>query len=140
MADELIVDAQPYAPPEQSQKNLVRWLYVFHGLCLVFSLGTLSFIPLIVNYIKRDDAAGTFLASHHSWQIRSFWWYLGWLAIAVLLFFSAFGSMAVMPAKAVIFIPIAAFLWSFAWIWKAYRLIKGFIYLNEDRPMPGGPV
>lgn len=36
--------------------------------------------------------------------------------------------MAVIPAKAVIFIPIAAFLWSVAWIWKAYRLIgNGFM-------------
>ncbi|HEY4318103.1 MAG TPA: hypothetical protein VGN04_10905 [Herbaspirillum sp.] len=141
MANELVVDAPPYAPPDPSQKNLVRWLYVFHGLCLLFSLGTLSFIPLIVNYVKRDDAAGTFVATHHSWQIRSFWWYWGWLVIAIFLFLSAFTtSVAMISAKSLIFFPVAAFIWCFAWIWKAYRLIKGLIYLNENRPMPGGPV
>jgi uncharacterized membrane protein len=127
MADELVLDAQPYAPPDESQKTLVFWLYVFHGLGLVFSLGLLSFIPLIVNYIKRDDSAGTFLATHHSWQIRSFWWYAGWILIGFVPFFT------------VILIPLAFLIWALAWLWKAYRLIKGLIYLNENRPMPGGP-
>src|SRR5450830_380014 len=125
MANELVLDTpEQSGQSEQAQKTLVWWLYVCHGLSLIFSLGLLSFIPLIVNYIKRDDAAGTFVATHHSWQIRSFWWYLAWMAIGVFLFFTFF------------LIPLAWLIWTLAWVWKAYRLIKGLIYLNENRAMP----
>jgi uncharacterized membrane protein len=32
----------------------------------------------VVAYLKRDDAAGTWLESHYRWQIRTFWWLLLW--------------------------------------------------------------
>lgn len=108
----------------ESKKNLLWWLYLLHGASLVFSLGAFSFIPLILNYIKRDETGGTFLRSHHSWQIRSFWWYLLWMATGGLLFVTIIG------------IPVAALIWFAAWVWKAYRLIRGFTDLRDNRPMP----
>jgi len=33
-------------------------------------------------------------------------------------------------------IPLAYLIWAIAWIWKAYRLIKGIIALNNNRPIP----
>ena len=36
----------------------------------------------------------------------------------------------------VIGIPVAALLWLGAWIWKAYRLIRGFLDLNANKAMP----
>lgn len=119
MNQELVFD-----PTLQGHKTLAFWLYVFHGASLVLTLGLFSFVPLIINYIKRDDAAGTFVYSHHSWQIRSFWWYLVWMALGVVLFITIIG------------IPLAYLLWCGAWIWKAYRIIKGFIYLDDNKPMP----
>ena len=47
----------------QSAKDLAWWLYIFHGLSFVLSLGAFSWIPLIINFIKRADAAGTFVPS-----------------------------------------------------------------------------
>lgn len=108
-----------------AKKTLLWWLYIFHAASLVFSLGALSFIPLILNYIKRDTTTGTYLRSHHSWQIRSFWWYLGWMALGGLLFITLIG------------IPLAALVWLCAWVWKAYRLIRGFIDLHDNKAMPG---
>ena len=108
----------------ESKKTLLWWLYLLHGASLVFSLGAFSFIPLILNYLKRDETSGTFLRSHHSWQIRSFWWYLLWMATGGLLFVTIIG------------IPIAALIWLAAWVWKAYRLIRGFTDLRDNRPMP----
>ncbi|MDB5772303.1 MAG: hypothetical protein V7606_3983 [Burkholderiales bacterium] len=119
MAQELVFDTKV-----QSAKSLAFWLYIFHGLSFVLSLGAFSWIPLIINYIKRDDAAGTFIYSHHSWQIRSFWWYLFWMVLGGVLYFTFIG------------IPLALAIWGIAWVWKAYRLIKGMIYLNENKPMP----
>lgn len=108
----------------QSIKNLAWWLYLFHGASLLCSLGLLSLLPLIVNYLKRGDAAGTFVYSHHRWQIRAFWWYLFWLAV---------GGMV---ALTLIGIPLALLIWSLAWLWKAYRLIKGWLDLNDNKAMP----
>lgn len=119
MAQELVFDREL-----ESKKTLARWLYVFHGASLVFSMGAFSWIPLIISYVKRGDASGTFVYSHHSWQIRSFWWYIVWLVIGGILFFTVIG------------IPLAWLIFTGAWIWKAYRLIRGFVDLNANRPMP----
>jgi uncharacterized membrane protein len=118
MAQELVFDSRL-----QSARNLAWWLYLGHGASLVFSLGAFSWIPLIINYVKRDDAQGSFVYSHHSWQIRSFWWFLFWMVIAGILFFTFIG------------IPLAWLIAMGAWIWKAYRLIKGLIDLNDNKPM-----
>jgi uncharacterized membrane protein len=130
MSQELMQQEMPEGSPGavdtplQSQKTLVWWLYIFHALSVLFSLGLFSFIPLIINYVKREDAVGTFVLSHHNWQIRSFWWYLVWVVIGALVFVTIIG------------IPLAWLIWFGAWIWKAYRLIRGFINLNDNRAMP----
>ena len=118
MAEEITID-----PKIQSIKELAWWLYILHGASLILALGMLSWIPLIVSYLKRDDAAGTFVYSHHNWQITTFWWYLGWCVLGFVLFITLFG------------IPIALLIWFGAWLWKAYRLIKGFLELNENKPI-----
>ena len=86
MSQELVLDSRL-----QSVKNLAWWLYLLHGISFLFSLGLFSWIPLIINYVKRDDAAGTFVHSHHSWQIRSFWWYLFWMIVGGILFMTVLG-------------------------------------------------
>jgi uncharacterized membrane protein len=113
-----------FEPELEARKSLLWWLYLMHGASIVFSLGALSFIPLIINYLKRDETSGTFLRSHHSWQIRSFWWYLVWMTLGGLLFVTVIG------------IPLAMLIWLAAWVWKAYRLIRGFIDLRDNKVMP----
>lgn len=108
----------------QSAKSLAWWLYLAHALTFFFTLGALSIVPVIVNYIKRGDTTDSFVYSHHSWQIRSFWWYLAWIVAGAVLVTTVIG------------IPLAWLVWGVAWVWKAYRLIKGFIYLNDNRAMP----
>ncbi len=107
----------------QSLKSLAGWLYLFHGASLLFSLGLFSWIPLIINYIKREEATGTFVHSHHTWQIRSFWWYVFGMILGGVFFITVIG------------IPLAWLTWCGAWLWKAYRLIKGAMYLNDNKPM-----
>lgn len=119
MAQELIFDSNT-----QSAKTLAGWLYVFHGVSFVFSLGVFSWIPLIINYLRRSNAAGTFVYTHHGWQIRSFWWYLIWMIMGGILFVTIIG------------IPLAWLVWTGAWIWNAYRLIRGILDLNDNKPMP----
>lgn len=119
MNQQIVLDTQL-----QSTKNLAWWLYIAHGASFLLSLGLFSFIPLILNYVKRNDAANTFVYSHHGWQIRSFWWYLVWMTLGGVLFLTFVG------------IPAAFLVWALAWLWKLYRLIKGIIDLNDNKAMP----
>ena len=119
MSQELILDGR-----DTSAKTTAWWLYVVHAITFFFSLGLFSVIPLIVNYIQRPGTAGTFVHTHHTWMIRSFWWYVVWMAVGAVLFATIIG------------IPAAWVVWPVAWIWKAYRLIRGFIDLNNNRAMP----
>ena len=44
-----------------------------------------SILAVIINYIFRSDASGTWLESHFSWQIRTFWYALLWLVVLYLV-------------------------------------------------------
>ena len=113
----------------EEQKNMARILYILHALALVFSMATLSFIPLIVNYLKRGDAQGTFVYSHHSWMIRSFWWFVFWMVVATFVAL-ALGWVLGLGLF------IAWIIVGLAWLWKAYRLLKGFFDLEKNQAMP----
>lgn len=108
----------------EDAKNFARIMYIAHAVVFVFSMGTLSLIPLIVNYIKRPYTQGTFVYSHHSWMIRTFWFSVLWTIVGAALFITIIG------------IPFAYAVWGIAWIWYVYRVIRGFIDLDNNRAMP----
>jgi uncharacterized membrane protein len=115
MTQELVLDSKT-----ESEKNTARLLYIVHALTFFFSLGVLSIVPLVINYSKRPDTEGTLVYSHHTWMIRSFWWYVFWMVLGGVLF------------ATFILIPVAWVIWGVAWLWKAYRLIRGFIAINAN--------
>jgi uncharacterized membrane protein len=81
MSEETLIDAKP-AP---SLVNVAHLVYALHALSLLigittaatiigaFVFGLPSIIAVIINYLKREEARGTFLESHFRWQIRTFW-------------------------------------------------------------------
>lgn len=117
MSQELILDGR-----DSAAKTTAWWLYIVHAVSFVFSLGLFSVIPLVINYAQRPGTSGTFVYSHHTWMIRSFWWYLVWMVVGGVLFATIIG------------IPVAYLVWLGAWLWKAYRLIVGFIRLSNNEP------
>ena len=123
----------------QPTANLVTITYVIYGLHLfgaitgvmtsalvvtAFLTGWPSIVAVILNYIKRSDTRGTFLESHFSWQIRTFWFTLMWIIIAGVL------------AITVIGIPIAIGIVVVVGLWVLYRMIRGTLRLLNDEPMP----
>lgn len=108
----------------EDAKQFARVLYFAHALTFFFSVGTLSVLVLIVNYVRRPETVGTMVYSHHTWMIRSFWVYAACMVVAFLL------------AITIIGIPIAWLVGVGAWLWMAYRIIRGFLDLNQNRPMP----
>jgi uncharacterized membrane protein len=123
MADVIVNDAST-----DGIKNTARMLYLVHAATFFFSLGMLNLIPLIINYVKRGEAAGTWVYSHHNWMIRSFWIYVVLMAVGWMIMLTL--------GWVLIGIPIAILIWCGGWIWEAYRLIRGFIDLNENKAMP----
>lgn len=91
--------------------------------CYAVSLFTVfpMIIGVVLAYVKRDDVQGTWLRSHFSWQIRTFWWGLLWSVIGWILFITLIG------------IPLAYALWGLVWLWGLYRTAKGWLRLNDAR-------
>ncbi|WP_237172015.1 DUF4870 family protein [Pandoraea norimbergensis] len=114
----------PYVvnPPTTEQERALRKLtHVLYALYALFWLtgGVTAIVAIIINYIKRDDAVGTLYASHFTWQIRTFWWSVLWGVLGVAL--------------AVVMVGFAI-LWVLG-IWTLYRIVKGWLYLNDNKPM-----
>lgn len=132
-ADNLIIRA-----PEQ---RLVTLTYIIYGLHLfsaisgvlssafvvtAFLTGWPSIIAVVLNYIYRDDTFGTYLDSHFSWQIRTFWFAALWYIVAIALFITIIGF------------PVAFAMMLFTGLWVLYRIARGMIRMSEQRPMPWG--
>ena len=96
----------------------------------------LAIIALIINYVKRSDVQGSIFASHFTWQIRTFWWYLAWNIIAFCRLFSCSSRVKIPIYLQVLLSHRLCSVWvlSAAWIWIVYRAIH-LIALNDNRPM-----
>ena len=121
--------------PQPSLVRLTHFIYLLHAFSVLmgilgpaliittFLTGWPSIIAVIINYIKRGDVRGTYLDSHFGWQIRTFWYTLLCLVVAAILFITVIG------------IVLAYILAVGAGLWVVYRIIRGWIALNEGRPI-----
>ena len=109
-----------------SDKSLTSLIYLFYALSLV--LGVTALVAIVMNYVKRDDVRGTWLESHFRWQIRTFWFALGWAVVV-----------------GVVSLPLTLVLVGFGtWVlglivlglWAIYRVARGWLRLNAHQPMP----
>lgn len=82
----------------------------------------LLLIAFFLDLAKRADAAGTWQESHFRWRIRSVLWAGGLYIVTLPLWF-----LLVVPGW------IA---WTGISIWFLYRVVRGWLSLNDRRPMP----
>jgi uncharacterized membrane protein len=128
------------AAPSDSLVTITHVVYALHTLSLVigafgaasiigaFVFGWPSIIAVIINYVKRNEVRGTYLDSHFSWQIRTFWWALLIACIIAVLGFTL----------AIVLIGFAIWIIGFfvLGIWAIYRIARGWLALMDRRPMP----
>ena len=141
MAEIYESQALPPASPSASLISTTLVVYALYGVAAVFGLlssgfpliapffGVLGIIAVIIAYVRRSEAAGTWLASHYRWLIRTFWFSLlwatlGWLVLATL-------------GLILIGIPIAFGIWIAASIWVIYRLVRGYMLFKDGKAIPG---
>jgi uncharacterized membrane protein len=124
------------APPVGNLITLTHVVYGLHAFSAITGMTTAAFIVtafltgwpsligVIINYVKRSDVRGTFLDSHFSWQIRTFWWAVLWFlvgwALTITIFLAVFGIPMLLLAG----------------LWVIYRIGRGWLALVSNRPMP----
>jgi len=108
---------EPTEEQMRSLKNLAQVVYILYALS--YFTGVTAIVGIIINNVKLDDVKGTWLESHFRWQIRTFWYGLLWAVIGAATAFIAIG-FAVLFAN-------------FCWI--VYRIVKGWLNLNDHKPM-----
>ena len=123
--------------PDPSLVTTSHVTYALHALGLAigafgastivgsFVFGWPSIIAVIINYVKRGDARGTWLESHFDWQIRTFWWALAW---ACLIFLAGL-------VLAIVIVGFAIWMIGFfvLGIWAIYRIATGWLRLRDRR-------
>jgi uncharacterized membrane protein len=102
-----------------SLRQLTLILYILYASCWILG-GLPAIVAIVINYIKREDAAGTLYESHFAWQIRSFWWGLAWAVVGTITAIIGIG-----------FLILGALV-----IWLIYRMVKGLLFWNDHKPMP----
>lgn len=61
--------------PTPQEASLTTLSHVTYGLyALSLFVGITAIVAIVLDYIKKDDARGTWLESHFTWRIRTFWW------------------------------------------------------------------
>lgn len=82
-----------------------------------------SIIAVILSYVKRGGARGSWAASHFRWQIRTFWFALLWLLVALLLIVTLVGA------------PVGLGLLAAVTLWLIYRIARGWLRLFDKQSM-----
>ena len=115
-----------------SQRNLRTIGHISYALHAIVAVGAVvpGFQPtillliaaFILDLVKRGDAAGTWQESHFRWRIHSVLW-----AFALYLLTS--------PLFLLLFLP-GLLAWLAVSIWFLYRVVRGWLALNDGRAMP----
>ncbi len=102
--------------------------YILHLIVAVGALvpgaqlgPVLLLVALVIDLVKRQDAQGSWHASHFTWRIRT-------VLIAALLY-------AVTGPLWFLFVLPGWIAWMMVSIWFLYRIIKGMVRMNKGQPM-----
>ncbi|MGD9343412.1 MAG: hypothetical protein PVJ25_05205 [Desulfuromonadales bacterium] len=111
--------AQINSPVETGLQRLAMIVYGLQAASLLTGSLTL-FAGVIINYVRMEDVQGSWIESHFRWQTRTFWYTLLWLVIGSVTTLILIGWAILLAAS----------------LWLIYRIVKGWVYLNEQRAMP----
>jgi uncharacterized membrane protein len=102
---------------EQKLRDLALLVYVLQAVGFV--VWPTWIVGVVINYLKIGEARNTWLETHFNWQLRTFWFGLAGMIVGAVLWIVKIGwlvNLAVM-------------------VWAIYRVVKGWLALNDRRPM-----
>ena len=130
-----VIEHSTLARPRDGLVTLTHVMYGLHAFSALmgiltpalivtsFLTGWPSIIAVIINYVKRDEVRGTWLDTHFSWQLRTFWYALLWLVVVFLLFITLIGIILAVPLGLGV------------GIWIVYRIARGWMTLAQSKPV-----
>ncbi len=133
-----MTDTATTRPVEPSLISYTHWMYALHALAAVIGISTAAFIAtafvfsipsiiaVIMNYVKRNDVRGTWLDSHFSWQLRTFWWAALWIVVVSVISFPLILLLGLGLVTMWIGISLVG-------LWILYRVIRGWLALKDRR-------
>jgi len=134
-----MTDATSVREPDPSLVTTLHVTYALHALGLAigafgastvvgaFIFGWPSIIAVIINYVKRGAARGTWLESHFAWQIRTFWYAVAWACLVFLV-----GLPLTLLVIGFAIWAVGLFVLG---VWAIYRIATGWMRLRDRRPV-----
>ena len=131
--------AYTVSTPDPGLVSYTHWMYGLHAASAVigivgsstivgsFIFGLPSIIAVVMNYVKRGEARGSFLESHFSWQLRTFWFAALWTVLALLL-----SGPLMLIVVGFFTYALAVFLIG---VWIIYRVARGWLRLKDAQPI-----
>ncbi|GAB1424096.1 hypothetical protein MASR2M16_13300 [Thauera terpenica] len=125
-----------FGQPSANMVTVTHLIYALHGFAVFTGLvGSATIIgsfvaslpsiaAIVLNYWNQAAVRGTWLESHFRWQIRTFWFAVLWVVVAVLMFLTVIG------------IPFALLAMGLVGLWILYRVARGWLALSGQRGMP----
>ena len=127
--NEIIENVAPDSRRDDSLRTVGHISYALHAIVAVGAVLpafqasiALLLVAFILDLVKKGDAQGTWQESHFSWRIRSVVWaaVLYVVTIPLWLLFVLPGWIA----------------WIAISVWFLYRVVRGWMALNDRKPMP----
>lgn len=150
------MNPQDTPQPPAANSNDTTWAWVAYAFEAV---GLFLFWPwligLVINYVQRDETAGSYISSHHRWMIRTFWFSALFYTLALVLIVG--GAWPVVSAAIEgsngpgdvsftldwqdIFASFTGALLGGVsmlgvWVWTVYRVVRGMVSLANARALP----
>ena len=115
---------------QSSLKTVSHVSYLLHLIVAVAAVVpgaqasvALLIVAFVIDLVKKDSAIGTWQESHFSWRIRTVLWAAGLYLVTA-------------PLWLLFFVP-GWIAWGVISIWFLYRVVRGWMNLNANLPMPG---
>jgi uncharacterized membrane protein len=103
---------------EKSLKKYAATVYLCQVLAFAFA-GLPLLIGLIINFMKKNEATGTWIESHFNWQVKTVWITLAGFAVSGLTFGIGIGFFILIPTILLLI----------------YRIVVGWNALNSNKPI-----
>jgi len=132
----------PVTPASSADDGLIAWTHVIYGLHALaivigvtsaitivgaFVFGLPSIVGVVLTYIKRSEARGTFLESHYRWLLRTFWFAVMGGALA--------GLVTLALVLTIVGVVLAWIPFLVVGVWLVYRIALGWLALKDHKPL-----
>lgn len=122
-----VIDVHAIDSEKAQSLKTIGWIsYLLHLVVAVAAVVpganasiALLLVALVLDLVKKDEAQGTWQASHFSWRIRTVMW-------------AGVAYVVTLPLFILLWLP-GAIAWAIISVWFLYRIVRGMVAMNNSR-------